>query len=265
MPHLNGNPTPARCNRKTGEIWINDQVWRTISPEHRVFILLHEYGHIMLDSSDELAVDEYAMKLYISLGYSLTDSVKSLSRVLTGKSDQHVQRVQNQYNRAKEIDKKNLKSMCNNTAIPCSCTNAANNNFTGEPNAWYNNDVEDFGGCDASKLRPRQYRKCVKVEGKAQAKVNKSEGTKALKEGRGAGLAAKGNAKQLLAEQGIVDESGAGGVIKSGLAMLKGGGDAPEAKLKDDTKEKKSPWIWVAVGTGVLLIVGVVIFLIKRK
>lgn len=264
VPDLDGNPTPARCNRRTGEIWINDSVWYKIPPAHRMFILLHEYGHIALDSSDELEVDEFASKLYIQMGYSLNESVKSLSSVLSGKSPQHTKRVRNQLNRALEADKKN-QTMCNTSlSNNCDCA-GCNSNFTGEPTPWWNLTPDDnFGGCDAGKLRPRQYRKCVKAEGKATAKVAKAEGRKALQAGKGAGLQAKGEAKRILGEQGIVDsnDDGLKGIVKT-VARVAGGGEAGEPAPANNTGKIL---MWVGIAVGVLAIgVTLVLVLVKRK
>ena len=264
VPHLNGNPTPARCNRRTGEIWINDSVWYTIPPAHRMFILLHEYGHIQLNTSDELAVDAFASKLYVQMGYSLTDSVKSLSRVLTGKSPQHIQRVAMQLKRAKEIDQKN-QNMCQTNSLfdTCRCENCTHN-FSGDPIPWYNQTADDFGGCDASKLKPRQYRKCVRVEGKSQTKVTKAEGTKALKEGKGAGMQAKGEAKRILSEQGIVDnaDSGLNGLVRTaGKAFGKTTDEGPVPATNNNNKIL----MWVGIGIAAVAVIGTIIFLFKRS
>ncbi len=246
VPHLDGNPTPARCNRRTGEIWINDSVWPTIKPEHRMFILLHEYGHIQLNTSDELAVDAYASDLYIKLGYSLTESVKALSQVLTGKSNQHVDRVKAQLDRAKKIDQKNNNKM---TLIE-----QANTDFTG---AWYDVDNYDdlfgLGKKAQARKKERQDAKNYARRTKADAKLTVAESKKIKQE-----------AKAILADQGIVDSSGAGGAITGIVGAVLGKGE--QAQPMEATPAPKSKtMLYVGIGAIVLVIAGVAFYFFKRK
>lgn len=267
VPHLDGNPTPARCNRRTGEIWINESVWHDIEPQHRLFILLHELGHIELNTSNEIAVDNFAYNRYIQMGYPLTESVKALSRVLTGKLG-HPQRLLKQIERAKQTDKFN--TMCKTKLGGCNCTNCngtQSKNLFADPQPWY--DVEDFEGCDASKLKPRQYRKCVRTTGKAMAKTTRAEGAKALKEGKGKAAEIKAEAKRILSEQGIVDnaDDGLKGVINSVGRALKNKPDeaAPNTSEAAPNTSKKTPWLWIGIGAGALVITTVLILVLNRK
>lgn len=106
----NGNNSPAAVNRKTRELFINLSRWRKIQPEHRVFILLHELAHCVLDSSNEMAVDALAHEWYLQLGYSLSESVYALTKVLHANSEQNKNRSWAQYNRASSIDELNKKN-----------------------------------------------------------------------------------------------------------------------------------------------------------
>lgn len=101
------SPSPARVDRKKRILHINRRIWGNIAPAHRVFILLHEYAHCYLDSSNEYAVDKQAHEWYISMGYPLTESVKALTQLLDAKTKSHVQRAYNQYKRSELIDAKN--------------------------------------------------------------------------------------------------------------------------------------------------------------
>lgn len=96
--------TPARCLRSTGECWIALSKWRLLPFEHKVFILLHENEHILQNTSDELAVDREAHKKYMKLGYSLTESIKALTRVLSFSMPEHDQRLKAQMIRATIYD-----------------------------------------------------------------------------------------------------------------------------------------------------------------
>lgn len=96
--------TPAKCLRSTGECWIALKWWRKLPFEHKVFILLHENAHLALNSSNELLVDEYAHKQYMRMGFSLTESVKALTQVLSYNNEQHLERTKEQAVRAAVYD-----------------------------------------------------------------------------------------------------------------------------------------------------------------
>jgi hypothetical protein len=99
--------TPASVDRNTGVLYINLKIWNKIKVwEHRFFILLHEYAHVALNTSDELAVDEYAFKLYAQRGLSLTKSVTALADLLNANNKDHCWRTYKQLERAKEFDYK---------------------------------------------------------------------------------------------------------------------------------------------------------------
>jgi hypothetical protein len=96
--------TPARCNRKTGEIYLNINRWGSIKPQHKVYILLHEIGHIVLNTSNELAVDKWAQEQYVQAGYPLTESVLALTQVLSGDTEEQVARATQSLNIARQFD-----------------------------------------------------------------------------------------------------------------------------------------------------------------
>jgi len=275
VPSIPGSTTPARCNRRTGEILINDSRWSKIEPAHRVFILLHEYAHIALNSSDEFEVDKLAHKIYLERGYPLTESVRALSKVLTGSSESHVQRVQAQLNRAYDVDKNNTQkkeSMCNcNGKSYCArCSqnktgtflDQANGDVLGNMPGFFDDDdqfTEDLFGLG----KKAQARRTLKLTLKYGVKQAKADGTKALKEGKGAGLQAKGLAKQTLAEQGIVDTSTVGGLVDSAKGILgKGGG----ADGSDGTAAPSKKPMMIAIVVGAVLVIGgIIYFVIKKK
>lgn len=96
--------SPACVDRESGDIYINEELWKNIPLAHRLFILLHEWGHVALNTKDELEVDEFAHDLYMALGYSLKESVKALTRQLHYSNAQHLDRTQKQLSRAEEFD-----------------------------------------------------------------------------------------------------------------------------------------------------------------
>lgn len=96
--------TPAATNRKTGVVYLNADKWDKIKPEHKLYILLHELGHIYHDTSNEFLADQFAFEQYTKLGYSLTQAVYALSSVLTLTTDEHFERIEKQLVRALNYD-----------------------------------------------------------------------------------------------------------------------------------------------------------------
>lgn len=202
--------TPARVNRKTGELQINMDVWPKLKPEHKRFVLLHEEGHVVLDTSDELAVDAYAFKKYAAEGYSLTESVKAITRLLNSNNPEHNLRANLQLQRALEYDhfvNKNNRIILNNHSTMKQIS----------PTAQYLSEFENsydslFGIALTKKAKERKQQKFDAkmakkaarsnlIQARADAKVNKSE------------------AKLQLAQQGISEPS-TGSVIASTVSNL---------------------------------------------
>lgn len=107
--------TPAVVNRRTGEVYISRRLWPHIKKEHRLFILLHEHAHFVLNTSDEVKADELAFRLYAERGYSLTEAVRALTQVLNYKNPEHAWRTYLQLERAARYDykKNNNKALEN--------------------------------------------------------------------------------------------------------------------------------------------------------
>jgi hypothetical protein len=55
----------------------------------RSFVLLHEQGHIVLNTRDELTADKYAFLQFAKQGFPLSLAVKSLTRNLDGQNPAH--------------------------------------------------------------------------------------------------------------------------------------------------------------------------------
>lgn len=197
--------TPARCNRRTGEIYLNLNRWHEIEPAHRVFIILHEIGHIVLNSSDELAVDAWAQKQYIAHGYPLTESVRAITTVLKGCSIEQIERGKQALDYAKKINEMNR---INNIRKP----------MTIGENLQQIHDSEDFLGLGK---RARQRR-----EEKREVKLDKKRAKNNIKNSRAESLIIKAqggaDASKILAEQGIVSPK-AGEGLTQGLGNLVGG------------------------------------------
>lgn len=111
--YVNGGlgKTPAATNRKTGVLYLNLPYWKNLPYEHKLFVLLHELGHIVHDTSNEFLADSYAFEQYAKLGYSLTESVYALSKVLTLTTDEHFERIEEALHRALKYDALNNKNL----------------------------------------------------------------------------------------------------------------------------------------------------------
>ena len=81
VPFIDG--TPARVNRKTGDIYISAWHFKQISPVYQKFIIYHEQGHYLFQTKDEKMADEFAMMKMIKEGYKLSDIAKAITHVLS--------------------------------------------------------------------------------------------------------------------------------------------------------------------------------------
>lgn len=230
---------PASALKSKGIVFLNRKVWNNLHPDHRYFILCHEAGHIVRNTSSEDEADEYGFKAYTDSGRSLKESVYALSKVLNFKNPEHHLRLQNQLNRALDYDyqvngninakRKNM----NNTAL--------------EP---YELEEHFLGLGKAAKAR-----RADKHEAKMAKKAGQTEKKLATADLR----RAKGQSKVLKAESKLVNaESGNPSGLASLLAL--GGGDgAPLPEEKNNTMTI----IIIAVG---VVIVGFLVwkFVIKK-
>ena len=96
--------TPARVNRRTGELYINLKKWKDLTPDARFFVLLHEAGHVDQDTRNEILADNYAFYAYARAGKPLSKSIQALTRLLTFNNPQHYDRVKAQIDRAFAYD-----------------------------------------------------------------------------------------------------------------------------------------------------------------
>lgn len=99
-----GGRTPACVNRETGIMLIDRKWWNTLPFEHRYFILLHEWAHFVLNTSDEFRADHLAFLVYAKKGYSITQAVYALTRVLSYKNQEHTDRTLAIIDTAKQYD-----------------------------------------------------------------------------------------------------------------------------------------------------------------
>lgn len=140
--------TPARVNRSTGEIMINLKTWGKYTPEIKKIILGHEAGHYKLNTTDEIAADQYAFNLFAGKApHSLKDSVFALSRVLSFKNPEHYLRLLEQVKRALYYDWKHNKNQLARKELI-----KLNNISTMNYNNPYENSYSDFLGGKVGKF-----------------------------------------------------------------------------------------------------------------
>lgn len=101
---------PAQVDRKTGELFVNPDVWPYLPDSFKTWILLHEEGHLKggangEPTADELLADKYAFEHYVGTEkQSLRKSVLILHKTLPKHNQQQWNRIITMYARALEYD-----------------------------------------------------------------------------------------------------------------------------------------------------------------
>lgn len=75
----------ARVNRETGVLYLNPSIWKRLTADEREFVLLHEEGHLHLQTASEYQANKYAIGKYIN--------VKNLTNAELGKRIQVVTEI----------------------------------------------------------------------------------------------------------------------------------------------------------------------------
>jgi hypothetical protein len=97
--------SPAAVYRRSGVVVLNPSYKGRLTPQEWCFILLHEMGHIVLQTSNEKAVDEWAFAQYASRGHSLKASVNALLKSFSFTNPEQIERANLQYQRALHFQK----------------------------------------------------------------------------------------------------------------------------------------------------------------
>ncbi len=98
--------TPCACDRQTATIYINPILYSKLPPFERKFWILHEKGHIVLNTADELKADKYAFdKLAGTEWRSLKQMIGALEHLLDSNNSFHQERIDHIYNLALQWDK----------------------------------------------------------------------------------------------------------------------------------------------------------------
>jgi hypothetical protein len=74
--------SPAKIELNTGVIEVSRKHFKNYTVSMRMFILLHEISHYLLQSKNEILVDRHALQLYLALGYPGTEAMYSLTRLM---------------------------------------------------------------------------------------------------------------------------------------------------------------------------------------
>lgn len=83
--------TPCRINRRTAEIDVSMDVCKDMTVYMMVMILLHEYFHWRLQSTDEQLVDSFAVRQYKAMGFPSSEALYSFTNVFEPESDKHAE------------------------------------------------------------------------------------------------------------------------------------------------------------------------------
>lgn len=96
--------SPAKINIRTGVMYQSRDVYDKLPKPIQRFIYLHEMGHYVLQSADELEVDRWALRQYIKEGNSPQSAIHALSRVVSFENPEHMVRLKAQLDNARHYD-----------------------------------------------------------------------------------------------------------------------------------------------------------------
>lgn len=228
--------TPARVNRETGELQLNAETWAKLDPDHRYFILLHELGHVALQTQDELKADEFAFKHYARKGRSLKKSISGLTHYLGFNRPEHYDRLYAQFNRAAAWDYHQNK-------------NAKMGNFIADlyesnPFDRFAGDGERRGGLAGVLGTILDYTPIGLIANALPTKEQRQERFNERQE-----------TKQTLAVTNAQAQQ----------AMAMSADATARAVESQQGTEQKKIFGYVAIGLGVLIVAGLVFYLLKKK
>jgi LPXTG-motif cell wall-anchored protein len=265
VPYIEG--TPARVNHKTGYIFVSKAHFDKLEPVYREFVLAHEEGHLVLNTSNEEAADQYAVNKLLKKGYPLSKIMQSLTRVLNYDKPGHYGRTLNVFSLLAHHDivnnkNKKLLNILNQYDMVTPVENMYlddiyTSSFVEE------NEFDDFLGLGKRARERREERHRMRMEKKAakneirRAKAEEKRAkAKAIEEGTyqpesfGSGLA-----KAL------------GGIGNAAATILgKGGSQEDSEPIEKSAKaEQKNNYTWIFILIGVILLIIVAYFIFFRK
>lgn len=292
--------TPARVNRYTGEIQINDRYWINLNPNVRRYIIEHEKGHFLQDTRSEFDADNYAFsKVAGSSDKSLKDSVYSISQVLSFTNPEHKTRLINRIRLALQYDWEHNQNSKAKDALTI-LNQSFQNHYTMdhqnkldffEPSFGFSNydedDIYDNGAGKARRQAKREERKQRRTERKDQKKERRDLKNQRLsakndiKLARADAKRTKANAKMTLAEQGRSGSDWLGEAVSGVVGLFKKDGGAPADAVSQDpvtgayldatgapisvNTKKKLLGMPMGVGIAVIIVVVLVVGFIAYK
>ena len=63
-----GQTEIAKVNRKTGTLYLSTEIWNQLPESEKNYVLLHEQGHLKLQTNDEFAANGYAISHFAQAG-----------------------------------------------------------------------------------------------------------------------------------------------------------------------------------------------------
>lgn len=85
----NISSTPARVFRPYGNIEVSKQQFDGMTIPMRILILLHEYSHFRAKTSNEETADNYALNMYLGMGYPKSEAVFAFTNVFKPIDEKH--------------------------------------------------------------------------------------------------------------------------------------------------------------------------------
>jgi hypothetical protein len=281
--------TPAKCNRRTGDIYLNNNVIHKYKPEYKVFIILHEMGHIYCNATSEYTADEWAHNQYLLAGYTAQQAFEAAKATMPPINSELRNRI--------KILKANTQNMqTQNKWVP-----VENNDV----DFLQQSDFLGFGKVARERRRGRierlkeeasakAYERRIKADAALElAKQGISErqldrvntrnsrgellraGTSALSNVAGAVAAGFGGgsaaAEAMAAGNRVAEGFGSknGANFEAAADNASGGSRSiQEVEPKDKNIKKsflKTPMGMAAIGAGVLVVVGVIFYFVKKK
>jgi len=262
---------PAKANLKTRIVTLNPDVIDNLTNDQLYFVLLHEAGHLNLQTRNEKLADAYASKIFLESGRSPKQSVFAVSDVLPEETDEQIERKNDQLKRASIYDykiNKNEKALKNLKLM--------NENLINELEEYesFYGEEESFLGMGKKASARREERHGAKMARK-EAKTN-------LKNSRAEAKIIKAQSKQTRAENGeestgskIMDTLSSVGASAAGIIGGLRGGNASAESTADSSgdgsvEEKKilgmsKTTFYIVAGVTAVVVIGVVAWLITRK
>lgn len=89
-PYMTGTPARIFTQKHPALIEVGEKFY-SYPQQIRLFILLHEYGHLFYKT--EWKVDRFALKCFLGMGFNKSNAFYALSKVLHGDNPQSVDRI----------------------------------------------------------------------------------------------------------------------------------------------------------------------------